>query len=103
LISSGNALYGTAYNGGGFGNGTVFSLSLGSASAPAPTLTIVPSGANVILTWPTNAAGYTLQARTNLNPSVNWSNASPAPVIVGIQYTVTNSAGTGNKFYRLMK
>ncbi|HZL80149.1 MAG TPA: choice-of-anchor tandem repeat GloVer-containing protein, partial [Candidatus Limnocylindrales bacterium] len=34
LILSGNTLYGTAYYGGGSGYGTVFSLSLGPASAP---------------------------------------------------------------------
>jgi uncharacterized repeat protein (TIGR03803 family) len=104
LTLSGNSMYGTAYNGGAFGNGTMFSLSLGTTgSASAPTLIIIPSGANVILKWLTNAVGYTLQAKTNLSPSVNWSNATPAPVIVGIQYTVTNGAGTGNMFYRLEK
>ncbi len=61
LILSGNTLYGTARNGGSSGNGTVFSLSF------RPQLTIVPSGTNIILLWPTNVAGfdytgYTLQS-----------------------------------------
>src|ERR1035437_3383230 len=59
LILSGTTLYGTAYWGGSSGYGTVFSLSLGSVSAPQ--LTIIRSGANVILTWPTNATGFNLQ------------------------------------------
>jgi uncharacterized repeat protein (TIGR03803 family) len=48
LVLSGNTLFGTAMGGGSSGNGTVFSLSLGSVSAPAPTLAIFPSGANVV-------------------------------------------------------
>ena len=34
-------------------------------SSPAQ-LTIIPSGTNVILAWPTNAVGFTLQSTTNL-------------------------------------
>src|SRR5439155_14516913 len=88
VILSGNTLYGTAHLGGSSGNGTVFSLSL-----PLPQLTIIRSGPNVILTWPTSAAGFTLQS---------------APVITG---TFTNIPGatdaytnpiTGSaKFFRL--
>jgi len=60
LILSGNTLYGTASSGGSSGAGTVFCLSF------RPQLTIVPSGTNVILSWPANVAGfdytgYTLQ------------------------------------------
>jgi uncharacterized repeat protein (TIGR03803 family) len=101
LILSGNTLYGTAYNGGFYGNGTVFSLSLGSVSAPAPTLTIVPSGANVVLTWPTNAAGFALQSATNLVSPVIWTNVSPGAVVVNAHYAVTNPVSGTNKFYRL--
>ena len=45
-------LYGTTASGGNSGNGTVFSLSF------APRLTIFPSGTNIVLTWPTNFAGF---------------------------------------------
>jgi uncharacterized repeat protein (TIGR03803 family) len=101
LIVSGNTLYGTAYNGGSYGEGTVFGLSLGSVSALAPTLTIVPSGTNVVLTWPTNAAGFTLQSATNLVSTTVWTNVSPAAVVVNGQYAVTNPVSGTNKFYRL--
>ena len=57
LILSGNTLYGTAGGGGSSGNGTVFSISL---PVTPPQLTVIPSGANIILTWPTNATGFTL-------------------------------------------
>ncbi len=99
LILSGNTLYGTAYYGGSSGQGTVFSLSLGSVSAPQ--LTIIRSGANVILTWPTDAAGFTLQSTTNLVSPAVWSTVSPAPVVVNGQNAVTNSTPGTKKFYRL--
>src|SRR5690349_13031581 len=47
LVLSGNSLYGTAPSGGGFLFGTAFTLSF------TPQLTIMPSGPNVILSWPT--------------------------------------------------
>src|ERR1035437_3499689 len=97
LILSGNTLYGTAGYGGSSGYGTVFSLSL----PPPPQLTIIPSGANVILTWPTNAAGFTLQSTTNLVSPTVWITNSPAPVVVNGQYAVTNPVSGTKKFYRL--
>jgi hypothetical protein len=66
-----------------------------------PTLSIFHSGANVILTWPTNAAGFTLQSTTNLVSSIVWSTNSPAPVIVNGQNAVTNPISGPQKFYRL--
>src|SRR5205823_5322897 len=74
LILSGNTLYGTASSGGSSANGTVFSLSF------RPQLTITPSGvppSRIILTWPTNVAGfdytgYTLQSTTNLLSPAIW-------------------------------
>jgi uncharacterized repeat protein (TIGR03803 family) len=97
LILSANALYGTASAGGSSYNGTVFSLSL----PPPPQLTIIPSGADVILTWPANAAEFTLQSTTNLVSPAVWSTVSPAPVIVNGQNAVTNPISGTQNFYRL--
>ena len=101
LILSGNTLYGTAYGGGSSGNGTVFSLSF------PPQLTIIPSETNLILTWPTNYAGfdytgYTLESTTNLVSPV-WATNSPAPVVVNGQNVVTNSITGSQQFYRLIQ
>jgi hypothetical protein len=79
----------------------VFSLSL-----PAPQLTIVSFGANVVLTWPTNVAGfdysgYTLQSTTNLGLSAVWTNNSPAPAVVNGQNTVTKPISGTEQFFRL--
>jgi len=61
--------------------------------------------ARVILSWPTNYAGfdysgYTLQATTNL-ASPGWTTNLPAPVVVNGQYTVTNRLSGTRQFYRL--
>jgi uncharacterized repeat protein (TIGR03803 family) len=100
LILSGNTLYGTALQGGSVNNGTVFSLSF------APQLTIISSGGNVILTWPTNVAGFsyagfTLQSATNLVSPIVWSTVSPGPTVVNGQNAVTNAVSGTQNFYRL--
>jgi uncharacterized repeat protein (TIGR03803 family) len=101
LILSGNTLYGTAHMGGSSGNGTVFSLTF------KPRLTIIPSGANFVLTWPTNLAGfdysgYALQTTTNLASPV-WTPVVPDPVVVNDQFAVTNPISETQQFYRLIQ
>ena len=66
-----------------------------------PQLTIIQSGTNVVLTWPTNATGYTLQSTTNLMSSAVWGTVSPAPIVVNSKNTVTNSISGKQIFYRL--
>jgi uncharacterized repeat protein (TIGR03803 family) len=101
LVLSGNTLYGTTQGGGSSNQGTVFSLSF------IPQLTIIPSGSNAILMWPTNVAGfdyngYTLQSTTNLAPPV-WTTDAPVPVIVNGQNTITNPISGTQQFFRLSK
>jgi uncharacterized repeat protein (TIGR03803 family) len=102
LILSGNTMYGTASGGGSSGNGTLFSLSF------RPQLTIIPAGAYVVFSWPTNVAGfdytgYTLQSTTNLGSSAVWGTNSPAPVVVNGQNTVTTPISGTHQFYRLSR
>ena len=92
LILSGNTLYGTTAYGGSSGNGTVFSLSF------APHLTIIPSGTNVILTWPANTAGFDytgfiLQSA----PAVTGTFTN----IPGATSPYTNPVAAAQQFYRL--
>jgi uncharacterized repeat protein (TIGR03803 family) len=94
LILSGNTLYGTASEGGSSGFGTVFSLSV------PPQLAIIPTKANIILMWPTNATGFALQSATNLISPV-WTTNSPAPVVVNRENTVTNPISSTQQFFRL--
>ena len=99
LVLANNTLYGTALLGGIGGKGTIFSILI------QPQLTITPSGPNVILSWPTNFAGfdytgYTLQSSTNL-ASPLWNTNLPPPVFVNGQLTVTNPISGTQRFFRL--
>jgi uncharacterized repeat protein (TIGR03803 family) len=96
-IVSGSTLCGVA-RGGTSGSGAIFSISL---PTPPPPLTISSTGANVILTWPTNATPFTLQCTTNLAPPSVWTTNSHAPVVINGLNTVTNLISGTQQFYRL--
>ena len=100
LMLSGGTLYGSAPLGAIFGSGTLFSLSLGPVVS-LPPLAISRSGTNVLVTWPTNFTGFTLQFATNLVSPGVWSTVSPAPSVIGGQYIVTNGNSGSRRFYRL--
>jgi uncharacterized repeat protein (TIGR03803 family) len=88
LIQAGGVLFGTASAGGTAGFGTVFSLLV------PPPLFIAQAGTNVLLSWPTNSGGFSLQSATNLAPPVTWSGLSG-------QYAVTNPITGRQRFFRL--
>jgi len=71
-------------------------------SSPAQ-LTITASGAHLVLTWPTNAVGFTLQSTTKLDSTAAWSTNSPAPIVIAGQNTVTNPITGAQQFYRLVQ
>jgi hypothetical protein len=71
-------------------------------SSPAQ-LTITPGGTNLVLTWPTNALGFTLQSTTNLDSPAVWRTNSPAPVVIDGQNTVSNPITGAQQFFRLSR
>jgi hypothetical protein len=80
-------------------------VDIGAYEFQWPQLTIAPSGSNVLVTWPTNNAGYdyagfTLQSTTNLASPV-WSANSPAPVVVNGENVVTNPISGARQLFRL--
>ncbi len=67
---------------------------------------MIPYATYVVLTWPTNVAGfdyagYTLQSTTNLVSPAAWATNSPAPVVVAGQNIVTNPLTAPQTFFRL--
>jgi probable HAF family extracellular repeat protein len=68
-----------------------------------PRLSVERSGANVVLSWPTNVVGYTLQLTTSLTSPVDWIDSTNTPAVVGTQFTVTNATSASRQFYRLIK
>lgn len=70
------------------------------AGVVAPPLVIRLSGANVVLTWPANASGFTLQS--SINPSSgNWSNITGGINTSGTNYVFTNAVSGEASFFRL--
>ena len=82
-------------------NGQVCFDTVFGVSASPVNLTLIPSGANVILAWPTNATGFTLQSTTNLGSAALWITNSPPPVVVNGQNIVTNPISGTQQFFRL--
>jgi hypothetical protein len=74
-----------------------------SASPAGTSVGIIRSGANVVLMWPTNATGFTLESTTNLGSSAAWTTNSSAPFVVNDQYAVTNPVSATQQFYRLIQ
>jgi hypothetical protein len=83
-------------------NGQVcFDTVFGVSASPMP-LTLVASGPYVILRWPTNAAGLTLQSATNLVPPMVWTTVARPPILSNGQNAVTNPISATRQFYRLI-
>lgn len=58
-------------------------------------------GSNLILSWPTNFVGFSLQATTNIGPVAIWTTNLPTPVVINGQFTVTNPISGTQQFFRL--
>jgi len=67
-----------------------------------PKLRIAQAGANVLVFWPTNAAGFVLESAPQVF-SGNWNPNTQFRSVLGSEFTVTNSSGPTNQFYRLKK
>jgi hypothetical protein len=71
-----------------------------AARIDGPTLSAQSVAGQIVISWPTNAAGLNLESTADLS-SGNWSPVTNAPAIDGDQYSVTNNIGAGSQFYRL--
>lgn len=92
----------SAMRGGAYSvTGGFWSLTAVLQTAGLLNLSIAHSGNSVIVSWPTNCAGFTLQSATNLAPPAAWTTYSPAPVVVNGQYAVTHLISGTQKFFRL--
>jgi len=68
-----------------------------------PTLRLSRAGQNVVLAWPTNDSGFTLQSAAALSAAPTWSTVPQAPVVNGTNFTVTVPLAGGNSLYRLIQ
>ena len=73
-----------------------------AVTPPPPVyLTAQTSGNNVVVSWPTNAVGYTLVGETNLT-SAAWTTNTPI-VVQGTNNTYTVPGPAGQQFFRLTR
>ena len=73
-----------------------------TTAVPTPaTLTIVRSNASVIVSWPSVAAGYSLQQNSDVN-TVHWTLFSGTVNNDGTTKNVNLSSPTGNNYFRLI-
>jgi hypothetical protein len=68
-----------------------------------PSLNARPNGNELILSWPTNAPGFTLQSTLDLTPPVTWIDSTTVPAVISAHFTLTNTTSGGAQFYRLTK
>jgi uncharacterized repeat protein (TIGR03803 family) len=88
--------YGTTLNGGVYGDGTVFRLSIS-----APTLSIELSGSQIVLSWPAWASELALQQTSDLTAS-DWTTVTNLAVITNLENQITLAPpSSSDTFYRL--
>jgi len=68
-----------------------------------PVLRLTRANTNVVLSWPTNATNFTLQAKSSLDTNLTWSAVTNVPVVVSNRYQVTNAIAPTNRYHRLFR
>jgi len=67
---------------------------------PAPRITLVNLGYNILISWPTNGGPLTIQSTSDLG-SANWMDLAEQPNLVGTNYQVSLPITPGDVFFRL--
>lgn len=80
---------------------TADNFEISSMTIKGLTLNIQEAGANVVLSWPTNASGFNLESTPNLGAGAVWQTNSTVPAVLNGQYVVTNAIAGTKRFYRL--
>ena len=64
---------------------------------------LVPGVQSVVVSWPASVVPFTLQSLNLLSTVNTWLPVTNVPVIINLQYVVTNDASSGTRFFRLFK
>jgi uncharacterized repeat protein (TIGR01451 family) len=84
-------------------NNTSSATVIVTPNPDAPLLKIVRNGTTAVLSWSTNAVGYTLQSRTNFSSASVWVSITNGLRQSGGLFFITNPVTAGTSFYRLSK
>ena len=79
-------------------------LTLALQRAPLPELKADYVNGSVLVSWPTNQPGFLLQ-QTFALPSIaaGWAGVGLSPGVVGDRLVVTNTPGSGQRYFRLLR
>jgi uncharacterized repeat protein (TIGR03803 family) len=100
IAGAGGALYGTTYEGGAAGNGTIFQIELPPIVAPV-FQSVRRAGETTTLAWSASwGVRYQLQYTEDVN-STEWTNLGPVRATTNSVITVDDSTSDPQRFYRL--
>ena len=84
-----------------FSQGRAGDSTVAFTPALPPVLAATPAPDAIVLAWPTNNPGFTLESTSNLLPLPIWTPVAKAPAIANGKYTVTNGLAGAPQFFRL--
>ena len=76
---------------------------IGTGLAMPVSLSSRRSSSGLILSWPGDLVGFTLQSASSLTPPVVWVDAPNVAAGLGAQFTLTNATPGSAQFYRLKR
>jgi hypothetical protein len=68
---------------------------------PPPLMSISQSSGSIVISWPTNVAGFGLESAPALSDP--WSSIDSSPAVINGRYTISLTANDETHFYRLRK
>lgn len=74
-----------------------------SPAIEPPALQIARSGSAVLISWPTNFSGFTLETLMPVPNSLIWTKAGAPPIVFGENYLAVQRAAASNQFFRLRR
>ena len=86
---------------GEFGNNTIRKITPGGVVSGPPVQAQLSTGNTIRFSWPTSATNFVLQSTANLPGG--WIGVTLPVNIDGTDFVVTDTIGSGNKYYRLQK
>ena len=78
-------------------------LVAGVTNTPASRLTLTRTTTNLVVRWPTNRAGFNLQATRTVAKANSWTNVVGIPVVQGTNYQISLQTTIPALFLRLQQ
>jgi hypothetical protein len=73
-----------------------------TASITVPSLQILSSLPNIVLSWPTNASIFVLNGTPSLASPITWTAVTSGITVSGTNNTFTTNGSSGDQYYKLI-